>query len=164
MLELQVRECSDVTVVLGAVMVLQSEDSLIALGILGLRFEVMSEEEHQGGQGDRVQAAGEVQSHREGVQGLQLLEDFHEAAGVHLTGGGKVVQDVFIDAGSAGQLLVFGDQLNDLCDFVFNFWKTETGHCEGRSADGFRAASTLVGVERLLNGCGAARHTCHNKS
>jgi hypothetical protein len=61
-------------------------------------------------------------------------------------------------------LLVFGDQLKDLCDFVFNLGKTEKGHFEGRSADGCRAASTMVGVERLLNGCGAARHTCHNKS
>jgi hypothetical protein len=61
-------------------------------------------------------------------------------------------------------LLVVGGQLKDLCVFVFNHGKTETGHFEGRSADGFRTASTLVGVERLLNGCGAARHTCHNKS
>ena len=128
------------------------------LGVLGLRFKVMSELEHQGGQGDRVQAAGEVLSHKVGVQGLQLLEDLHEASGIHLTGKGEVVQDVFSDAGSAGQLFVCGDQLKDVCDFVFNFWKTETGHCEGRPADGFRTASMAVGVELLLNGYGAARH------
>ena len=162
-LKLKVRECGDVTVVLRAVMVLQSKDGLIGLGILGLRFQVLSEEEHQGGQGDRVQVAGEVQVHREGVQCLQLLEDLHEASGVHLTGGGEVVQDVCIDAGSGGQLLVFGDQLNNLRDSVFNHGKTETGHFEGRPADGFRTASMVVGVEQLVNGV-ARRVTCHSKS
>ena len=60
----QVRENDGVTVTLRAVAFLQGENAQIVLGVLGLRFEVVSEVEHQGSQGGRVQTAGEVQSRR----------------------------------------------------------------------------------------------------
>ena len=63
--------------------------------------------------------------------GPQLLEDSHEVSGIHLASGGEVPEDFFIDVGSAGQFLVFGDQLKDLCDFVFDLGKAEKGHFGG---------------------------------
>ena len=130
-MELQVGEEVSMTVMLRVVMLLQSESCLIVLCVPGLCIKVEAEVEHEGGEGRRAEASGGVQSHEEGEEVLQLLEDGHEVVGFSLAFEGEVAKDLFIGLGSPGQFLVLGLQLNDMSDLVLNRGKAIEGHFGG---------------------------------
>ena len=155
--ELQVGEDVSMTVMLRIMALLQSENCQIVLCVPCLCIDVVPEVEHEGGEGRRVEAPGGVQSHKEVEDGLQLLEDSHEASGIRLASEGEVAKDFFIDLGSPGQFLVLGFQLNDLSDLVLNRGKAGKGHFEGPRQMSRRQLQLLLEARRALADAGTAR-------
>ena len=120
MVELQVGEEVLLAVVLRVMEVLQSNGSLIDLGVLGLCVKVEAEVELEGGEGLRAEASSAVHSHEEGEEFLQLLEDERELVGFLLAFEGDVAKGLFIGLGSLGQFLVLVLQVNEASDVVLN--------------------------------------------
>ena len=124
MVELKVGEEVFLAVVLRVMEVLQSEGSLIDLGVLGLCVKVDVELELEEGEGLRPEASSAVHSHEEGEEFLQLLEDERELVGFLLAFEGGVSRSLFMGLGSLGQFLVLVFQVNDASDFVLNCGET----------------------------------------
>ena len=120
MVELQVGEEVFLAVVLRVMEVLQSNGSLIDLGVLGLCVKVEAEVELEGGEGLRAEASSAVHSHEEGEEFLQLLEEERELVGFLLAFEGDVAKGLFIGLSSLGQFLVLVLQVNDVSDFALN--------------------------------------------
>ena len=120
MVELHVGEEVFLAVVLRVMEVLQSDGSLIVLGVLGLCVKVEAEVELEEGEGLRAEASSAVHSHEEGEEFLQLLEDERELVGFLLAFEGDVAKSLFMGLGSLGQFLVLVLQVNDASDLVLN--------------------------------------------
>lgn len=120
MVELQVGEEVFLAVVLRVMEVLQSDGSLIDLGVLGLCVKVDAEAELEGGEGLRAEASSGVHSHGGGEEFLQLLEEERELVGFLLAFEGDVAKGLFIGLSSLGQFLVLVLQVNDVSDFALN--------------------------------------------